>query len=1376
MRCVFIHLQKSMGAGFRVIHCILWGMVPTLTFIMMTVLTKPLLARGNTFVFEHFTQENGLSNNQVQCIFQDSKGYMWFGTSQGVSRFDGYRFTVFENIAGNTHSLKGNLVRSIFQSKSGIIYIGTENGGLNVFDSRKERFMHPFDEYAGLQIENASVNCIAEDQFERLWLGSDDGIIRYHPDGKIIRVQPSEAGPDKYFEGNYVRVMAFGRNGKLWLGTNNGVFVLDTTENRVTPVILPLPPSRNEEIWELTAEPDGKIWIGTYDNGVFVTAGDGQILHHIIPDRENERSYTVRAISRDKYGNYWMGTRGGVYVYKPEEGVNSTFTHDEREEKSLSGNSALSIFHDAKGDTWIGTRLGISYLVHSKQVFRSYRAMPDDRRYLNSKEIYAFWREPNGHIWIGTEDGGVNIFNPEKFDFEYLTHHPDNSSTLSSNCIKAFMEDGRGNIWVGTFRGGISVVNLSSRRTVKYYRHDPNLNNSISDDRVWDLFRDSRNNIWAATSTGIELYNPDSDGFTLLNIFPYGTQVNWIREDNQGDLWFGGRDEIVVYSRSGGVLNRFRELTRYFHEDSKGRIWIATLNNGIAQYSKNEGAIRYFREKDGISNNQTLCILEDNNKFLWISTTDGLTRFNPETGFNESYTAKDGLLNNQFNYGAALKLPSGELVFGGISGFNIFDPLAVRTNDYAAPIVLTDFRVFNRSVTIGEGRKAILQQSISETSEVRLPFKQNVISIEFAALNYVNSQNNLYSYFLEGFDKAWTDPSTNRLATYTNLDPGEYTFHIKSFIPGIPDAGKGATLKIVISPPYWKTWWFKLLAFLFITLLIFTLLHFLLNREVLKNQLVFERVKAKKLHELDMLKLRFFTNISHEIRTPLSLILGPLEKLKKSQVPEKEVPQLIDIMHRNARQLDRLINQILDFRKLETGNLKLSLANGDLVSFLNGVVQSFQLMAKENDINLSFNSSVDSLLTRFDPDKMEKIINNLISNALKFTETKGKITLSLTTEHNGRKSDQKGTGNEKGRIQIVVADTGKGIPEKHLDKIFNRFFQSDQDTDLPGTGIGLALVMELVKLHKGEIFVTSKPGKGSKFTITLPWLDPMQPVSAETPDAEDAAGTLQTQENQDDEQLHIIDERIMLIVEDNADVRKFIRLHFEPIYRIAEAENGLKGWQEALECVPDIVLCDVMMPEMNGYELLKRLKQDERTSHIPVILLTALGSKEHEIEGLTIGADDYITKPFDIHILQTKIENILATRNALKQKYSGQVILQPQNIMISPPDERFLKHAIEVVEQNIADPDLDIERFASEVGVSRMQLYRKLNALTNMTVKEFIRDIRLKRASQLLIQKNMTVSEVAYAVGFREMSHFRKCFRQEFGMSASEFIQKNSGN
>lgn len=1330
-------------------------------------------AKGNTFVFEHYSQENGLSNNQVQCVFQDRRGFMWFGTSKGLSRFDGYRFRVFENDPEDESTLRGNLVRCIFQNSKGDLFIGTENGGLNLYNRFNEKFSHPLDNFPELNLSQASANCIAEDQNGTLWIGTDDGLLVYNPAGVLSRLDPGELSPQNPFKGNYVRVLTFTDDGKLWMGTNNGIFVLDTARNEVAPFDLPLPDSQNLEIWELLTGNDGKLWVGTYDNGAFLLNSSYSVEQHILPDRFNERSRTVRSIAPDRNGNYWLGTRGGVFIYRHGEGITGSFHHDERESKSLSGNSVLAVFHDAKGDTWIGTRSGISFLVHSKQVFRSFRGMPDDNRYLNSKELYAFWLAPDNTLWIGTEDGGVNIYNPKNQTFEYLVSDPDNPATVSSDCIKAFMDDGKGNVWVGTFRGGISVVNQKTRKTIKQYRFNTNIANSLGDDRVWDLLRDRQGNIWAGTSAGIERFNPQTDGFTLLNIFPENTQVNWIRQDSAGDLWIGGRDEIVIYSPESGVLHRYKEYSRAFIEDSKGRFWIATLNKGLARYSKNEGPLSYFTEKEGLANNQTLCILEDNNRFLWISTTHGLSRFNPETGFFETFSAKDGLQNDQFSYGAELKFPNGDLAFGGINGFNVFNPLEVRTNDFAAPIVLTDLRIFNRSVPIGNGKKDILPGSITETEEIHIPFQQNVITIEFAALNYVNSEGNLYSYFLEGFDKAWNDPSTNRMATYTNLDPGEYTLHIKSFIPGIPDAGKGAKLIIRILPPYWKTWWFKIFILIVIAALFTLLVQFLLNREKLKNQLVFERIKAKKLHELDMLKIRFFTNISHEIRTPLTLILGPLEKLMGKNVPEKEVPQLIDIMHRNARQLNRLINQILDFRKLDTGNLKLNLTDGDMVSYIESIVHSFNHMAAEKEIELRFNSTSEKLLARFDPDKIEKIVNNLLSNAFKYTEKDGRIAVNLSVVFEGDKSGKELEAIEQRFVNISVIDSGKGISEKHVDKIFIRFFQSDEKSELPGTGIGLALVKELVKLHKGDVFVSSKPGKGSKFTVKLPFIEPTTKLA-------DISDTID-EENHDTVSLDangkdisdFADAQVMLIVEDNPDVRTFIRLHFESSYQIVEAVNGEEGWQQALLTIPDIIISDVMMPEMDGYELLKKLKNDERTSHIPVVLLTALGSKEHEIEGLTIGADDYITKPFDIAILQTKVENILSIRRSLKQKYSGELLLQPRNILVSAPDERFLNKAIEVVEENIADSDLDIERFATEVGVSRMQLYRKLHALTDMTVKEFIRDIRLKRAAQLLLQKKQNISEIAYSVGFKDLSHFRKCFRQEFGMSASEYVEKH---
>lgn len=1351
--------------------CIALLIIQLSTFITLQTAS----AKGNTFVFEHYSQEDGLSNNQVQCIFQDNRGFMWFGTSQGLSRFDGYRFRVFENDPVDKTTLNGNLVRCIFQNSKGDLFVGTENGGLNLFDRYKEQFSHPFDNFPELNLSQASANYITEDKQGKLWIGTDDGLLTYSESGILTRSNPKDLSPLKPFQGNYVRVLTFANDGMLWMGTNNGVFVLDTARNEVFHFDLPLPVSLNEEIWELVTDKDDKLWIGTYDNGAFLLNSSREIEQHILPDPFNDRSRTVRSIAPDRNGNYWIGTRGGVFIFRHGEGITGSYQHDERESKSLSGNSVLAVFHDAKGDTWIGTRSGISFLVHSKQVFRSFRSMPEDNRYLNSKELYAFWLAPDNHLWIGTEDGGVNIYNPKKQTFEYLMSDPNNPSTVSSDCIKAFMDDGKGNVWVGTFRGGISVVDQKTRRTIKHYRYNANRKNSLGDDRVWDLLRDRNGNIWVATSAGIERYNPQTEEFTILNIFPENTQVNWIRQDSAGDLWIGGRDEIVIYSPESGVLHRYREYSRACIEDSKGRFWIATLNKGLARYSKNEGPLNYFTEKEGLANNQTLCILEDNNLFLWISTTHGLSRFNPETGFFETFSAKDGLQNDQFSYGAALKFPDGDLALGGINGFNIFNPLEVRTNDFAAPIVLTELRIFNRPVPIGGGKNAILPHSITELQEIAIPFQQNVITIEFAALNFVNSEGNLYSYFLEGFDKSWNDPSPSRLATYTNLDPGEYVLNIKSFIPGIPDAGKGAKLIIKILPPYWKTWWFKIIALVAIAALFVLLIQFLLNREKLKNQLVFERIKAKKLHELDMLKIRFFTNISHEIRTPLTLILGPLEKLMGSKVPEKELPQLIDIMHRNAKQLNRLINQILDFRKLDTGNLKLNLTDGDMVSFVESIVQSFHHLATEKGIELRFNSTSEKMLSRFDPDKIEKIVNNLLSNAFKYTEKEGRIVVNLSLVFEGETSGKDIGASERRFVNISIIDSGRGISEKHLDKIFIRFFQSDEKSELPGTGIGLALVKELVKLHKGEVFVSSKPGKGSKFTVKLPFIETIS-KSDSLPESPKEEIQENCETNSNDRELNdLADAQVMLIAEDNPDVRTFVRLHFESSYQIVEASNGEEGWQQALLTIPDIILSDVMMPVMDGYELLKKLKTDERTSHIPVILLTALGSKEHEIEGLTIGADDYITKPFDIAILQTKVENILSIRRSLKQKYSGELLIQPKNILVSAPDERFLNKAIEVVEENISDSDLDIERFATEVGVSRMQLYRKLHALTDMTVKEFIRDIRLKRAAQLLLQRKQNVSEIAYSVGFKDLSHFRKCFRQEFGMSASEYVEKNSG-
>jgi len=1347
----------------------------TVLFLLFGLLcsSSSLQAEGietvNKLNFDFYSQENGLSNNQIHSILQDKRGWMWFGTSQGACRFDGYKFTVFKNDPDDSTSLKGNLVRAIYEDRKGQLWIGTENGGLNKFNREKENFTHLFSSGKLSQLKDVSVTSIQEDKAGNLLVGTDQQLYLIKDENTITELKPSNLSDFT----EYFRVLRTDNSGRVWIGTNHGLFVYNLATNTANKVNLFANPGTSQEIWEIWIDNDGSVWVGTYAEGIFIVNSETFASKHLDVDPGNERSKTVRSIAKDKNGKYWVGTRGGLYTYEKQRGVTGFYYRDESEPKSLVNNSIQCIYHDLKGDVWIGTRNGINFLIEERQNIYGFKAMPGDNRYLNSSEIYAFWVDQQGDIWAGTESGGINILDRRTGRFRYIQPQKGNSNSLSSNCIKALMDDGRNNLWIGTFLGGLDVLNLHTN-TFKHYQHSASDPSSLSDNKVWAILKDSKNDLWIGTSSNVDKFNPRTNTFEHFSELSEG-QVNWLVEDDQHCLWIGS-DILVIYNLTDQSIVKVNESTRSMLQDSKRRFWLATLNKGIALYSKDQGIIKYYNEKNGLSNNQSQAILEDNDHFLWISTTNGLSKFDPEKERFHNFSLKNGFQNNQFCYGAAYKMKNGELLFGGISGFNLFDPARIKLGKFSAPIVLTDFKIFNKSVKIGDKKSDVLTQSITETGAIELKYDQNSITLDFASFDYANSSSIQYSYLLEGFDKDWTEPSLNHSANYTNLDPGEYTFRVKTVSIDRQESNSGPELKIVVLPPYWRTWWFKLFMFVAMVGVIYLFIAFLVNKEKLKNDLVLEKLKANKLHELDMMKLRFYTNISHEIRTPLTLILGPLEKMKNNMISPSEIKGHVDVMHRNALQLLQLINQLLDFRKMETGNLKLVLSQGDLVSFVAETVSSFEKLAEEKEIELKFNSLKKRIVTNFDAEKVGKILNNLLSNAFKFTGKGGKITVNLSLVFDSAENDLVGNSEEKRLIEITVKDTGIGISESNLEKIFVRFFQIGESQNQTGTGIGLALTKELVKLHNGKLFVTSKTGKGSKFTVQLPYEEITVPeadhgaVSSATP-KEKSTNQMLSEEQLPEQAL--ADRKIMLLVDDNADVRYFIKSHFQGSYQVLEAANGVEGWDIALKTIPDIIISDVLMPDMDGYEFCRKVRKDERTSHIPVLLLTALGSREHEIEGLSHGADDYITKPFDLVVLQTKIENILSVRQSLKQKYTGEMLLQPRNIKLSSPDERFLQKAIEVIENNISDPDLDIERFATEIGVSRMQLYRKLNALTEMTVKEFVRSIRLKRAAQLLVQRKLNISEIAYAVGFRDLSHFRKCFKQEFGMSASEYLDKN---
>jgi signal transduction histidine kinase/ligand-binding sensor domain-containing protein/DNA-binding response OmpR family regulator len=1341
-----------------------------ITFILLIVLNAQIVFPQTKLRFDIYTQEEGLPNNQIQCIYQDSKGWMWIGTSQGLSRFDGYNFLNFLSDPTDSSSLKGNLIRVIKEDKKGNLLIGTENGGLNIFNREKEIFTHPFENYPDFRYQEVSVNDIIEDGMGNLWLATDFNIIIIDSLGNLINLDPEIKDAVTKMEGNFVRNLKFDLHGQLWIGTNNGVYIYHPLSNKLESFNLPFKENQNREIWELFLDDEGLIWIGTYSAGLFIIDPVLKSIKKIELDSTVARTETVRAISKGFFGEYWIGTRGGLFKYTKTMGVTGFYRNNLQEPKSLSNNSVWSIFNDSKGETWIGTRGGLNLLAKSKQVFQNFTALPGDKEYLNSSIVYAFWIDNKGKIWIGTEDGGINIYNPVTKTYEYITADRNNPNSISQNCIKAFLYDRKGNLWVGTFLGGINVIDLKTRK-INHLLHNINVKGSLSDNQVWDICFDKDNQIWIATSKGIDRYDEANNSFIHYPQLNGNEKISWIEPDSKGNLWMGSADEVIIFDPEQNSINRYNEHSRGMYEDTRNRIWIATNESGIALYSDLSGPLKYYSEEDGLANKQALCILEDNDNNLWISTSDGLSKFDPAREIFQNFTSKDGLGNNQFCYGAAYKTERGELLFGTISGFNMFNPDEITAMNTDVPLVFTDLKIFNKSVPIGSGKKDVLQKSISETDHLVLNYKQNVFTLEFAALNYVNNENNLFSYKLEGFNRDWIGPSKDRFAPFTNLNPGDYTLRVKRVFNGNKEESKELQLNITILPPLWKTSWFIALIITLIILMAYILIRFFINREKIKNQLVIERVNARKLHELDMMKLKFFTNISHEIRTPLTLILGPLEKMLSSVPSKTELQENLKLMQRNAQNLDRLITQLLDFRKLQSGNLKLNLTEADIVCFIRNIVDSFNNYAIEKDIKLTFTTLKKRLFVSFDPDKIEKILNNLLSNAFKFTGPKGSISVNLSLIFDSDDKDFSDEENEQQFIEISIKDTGKGIPSKNIEKIFMRFFQSEQSDKNSGAGIGLALVKELVNLHNGNIFVTSKPGKGTKFTIRIPY-NIGQEVQEESKEISLPQNVESVFENADDELVGNYHLRVMLIIEDNADVRQFIRSHFNTFYRIYEASDGEKGWKIALETIPDIIISDIIMPNMDGYELCKRIKNDERTSHIPVLLLTAIHSKEHELKGLTTGADDYITKPFDLYVLQAKVENLLSIRDSLKEKYTSTIILEPANVVITSPDERFLKKAIDTVEANISDFELDIESFAQKVGVSRMQLYRKLHALTNMTVKEFIRHIRLKRATQLLVQQKMNISEIAYEVGFKDLSHFRKCFKREFGMSATDFIAK----
>jgi ligand-binding sensor domain-containing protein/signal transduction histidine kinase/DNA-binding response OmpR family regulator len=1361
-------------------------------------------AETGNYSFSRIDADQGLSNNQVQCVFKDSRGFIWIGTSSGLNRYDGYSFKVYRNVPGDTTSLNDNRVSYIFEDSKGKMWVGT-GGSFSVYDPLKDNFSG-FTELSqkNIEIPIDSLSEIRQDNRGNIWfISSDQGLFQYQPDSDSVRhIQHTPHDPGSPDSQNVTAIL-YDRRDFIWMIHNTGVLEkLDPHTLRVVFRSGHLKNLHNQTMdMRMVLDTDGDIWIYTSSQaiGAYLYSPEGDIFTHFHTDSKNYRlnNNIVTGLVEDDKGKIWIGTdHGGINLVHKKDFSIEQIQHNPDDERSLSQNSIISLYKDYEGIIWVGTfKKGVCYYHENLFKFSLVKHEPNNANSLPYADVNAFQEDKEGNLWIGTNGEGLIYLNRKTNRYRQYKHDPDNPESLSNNVIVSMRIDSRDRLWLGTFYGGL---NLYDGTRFRHYRHIPGDTGSISDDRIWDIFEDSRGNIWIGTlGAGLDLLNKDGTTFTHFHAFQsksvHSDYISHIAEDQKGNLWVGTAYGVDIYDRN---KNEFRHLIHnpsdtnsiasnivsYILIDSRNLVWIATYS-GLTLYDPDKNSFRRFYTSDGLPDNSILGLVEDNSGNIWMSSTNGICRIMPVPVMDGAlrrfqfmnFTEADGLQGKEFNDGVVFRTSRGEIIFGGADGFNIFIPERLSYNSLPPRVFITGLEIFNNEIKVGEkfNGRILLEQSLISSIEVKLKHFEDMIAFEFTALNYMHPEKNKYEYKLEGFNKTWLRTSgEERKATYTNLDPGEYIFRVRaSNNDGVWNTD-GAQIRLIVSPPFWKTK-AAIATYIFI---LFALLVFFRRMILLRERIKFrneqEKQESLRRHELDLLKIRFFTNVSHEFRTPLSLILSPLERMLKRTGDDEQKNQL-NLVYRNARRLLNLVNQLLDFRRMEVQKITLKPVYGDIVEFISEIHKFFSELAEKKNIRFSYESQEKNFFTYFDHDKIEKIVFNLLSNAFKFTPEGGSITLTLRISSSPEAENGVLADTSDGII-IQVRDSGIGISEANKEKIFERFFQNEENGSMvnQGSGIGLSLTKEFVNLHMGKIEVESTEGKGSTFTVYLPLVKP------ETAGVQE--DTFESHEvNEDVVRESVLEETVpkfkkpgVLLVEDNDDFRFYLKDNLNDRYIIIEAANGKEGIQQAVTHLPDLIVSDVMMPEMDGIELCRLLKTNPKTSHIPVILLTARMSEDMKQEGFETGADDYITKPFSFEILEARMNNLIMQRERLKLSFQKFFRIEPGEIGITSLDEKLMTRALDMVEKHLGDSDFSVEKLSRELGMSRVHLYKKLTALTGKTPIEFIRIMRLKRAAQYLEKSQMTIAEVAFEVGFNDPRYFSRYFKAEFGMLPSQYIQQ----
>ena len=1400
------HLYVNIDMNRHKVFCTIAAVLACLWAACM-----PAAAQHPRLRFERLSTEIGLTHSTINCFLQDHKGYLWFGTWSGLGRYDGFGVRLFREEAGNPKTLASDQITSLLEDRNRRIWIGTLNSGIFRYDHQTEEFInYRFVPDQPNSLSDNDVWSLFEDSKGYLWIGTKKGLNRFDPrSGNFLRIY-APTGDKQTPVSDYIYSISETPDGSIWSATTRGILRItfekgknyslrhyfihdpeDAEDSTLGNFVYKVKTARTSPrtLWVATKAGLKKMEYGDMGSPVRILES-----YHAEPDNPNGLSNNVVSdFLEESDGSLWISTYNGLNRFYPEKRSFERFFSNPDDPQSLSNNKVIQLFKDRSGILWIGTNKGINKLNLKQKPFQNFKMFTTGPAPNHSVVHLSPGTSPD-EIWVGGQGGLTRLrYQAKQWESAPFTLAPSRLADFS-NFISSVAPDREGGLWVATQGAGVFYVAESQLPAFggEITRPRQFTRGVLNDDYVMAMLAEGDSWLWLGLwDGGIDLldqktgvaYHFAGAGGVNLTAYPNVAFAKGKDRNGRPCLWVGTRGNglLKMYFDETDKKLRLEQQFRFeagkkgslsndkinaLFVDSKNRLWVST-SAGLNVLLPGSQLFTVFSVKEGLPDYAVQSALEDQQGNIWASTQNGIAKIqlDPQGKAQiQSYDVLDGLQDNFFNNNCAIRLPSGVLAFGGVEGLTLFNPSAIRRDSVPPIAAITDFQLFNKSVAPGSkvNGRAILQKPLSETEEIVLYHKENVLSFEFVALHFAEPRKNRFAYILEGFDDDWTYiDAKKRYVHYTNLPYRTYTFKVKA-ANGDGVWGAPASLRIRVKPPFWLTYWaFLGYALLFIGVLyaFWWVAHL---RAAFRNRLMLEKIEREKIEELSRVKLQFFTNISHELRTPVALIISPLEQILREYSPDGPLFKTLNLMYRNAEKLLGIINQLLDFRKSEAGLMQVRAEKTNLVFFLREIVLSFMDYAAEHHIQLNLNAGSDELTAWIDRDQLEKAVFNLLSNAIKFTANGGTIGIEI------------GEDLEKERLYICVSDNGVGIPDDQIPRVFDPFFQGDakpRQEHFGGTGIGLALVRAILERHHGSIEVASKEGEGTAFTLYLPMgythfdaselisSPAEEPLSSETglPDTAEATG---------EERLHL------LLVEDHADIRMYLRDSLRGEYLISEAENGLEGLKKARQLSPDLILSDIAMPKMDGIELCRRLKLDILTCHIPVILLTARTSMGYRIGGLEGGADDYIAKPFNMQLLGLRIRNLIRVREQLKEKFSYSRDLTPSAVAANALDEDFLNRILAIVEQNIDECEFSIDNLAQLMMMSRMQLYRKIKALTGQAPNTLIRNIRLKRAAQLLDTRQYNVSEVAYKVGFSDLKYFRERFKEQFGVTPSDYLPK----